>query len=93
MEDEFEMLKSVKLSVSNAHFCNGSLFTKGGREFVSNDECTLMVSTLTKTFADQKPLMNDKSIVLQQLFVNHTCFSATTIAKLLCLNKSWVCVR
>ncbi len=81
--DEFEMLKSVKLSVSDAHFCNGSLFTKDGREFVSNDECTIIdCRHSTETFTDPKPLMNDKSIVLQQLFVNHPCFSATTIAKL-----------
>lgn len=81
--DEFEMLKSVEIHVLDAHFCNGSLYTKDGRQFVSNEKSTIIDCRHSSlTFTKPKPLMNNKSIVLQHIFVNNPCFSTTTIAKL-----------
>lgn len=81
--DEFEMLKDVCVRVMDIHLINNSLYTKDGKEYTTTEDAVIIdCQHHTETFTTPTKIMNNKSIVLQPLFVNHPCFSATTIAKL-----------
>ena len=77
------MLKDVCVRVMDIHLINNSLYTKDGKEYTTTEDAVIIdCQHHTETFTTPTKIMNNKSIVLQPLFVNHPCFSATTIAKL-----------